>query len=151
MNVTEIMSSPVHTVQVDASVVDAANIMLDLGISTLPVLNERRHLVGIVSHSNFFLHPIRDPGMQGTVFELFGKVVPEGNLDHLTDALARITIATVMAHPVVTVQENASINDVVRLMNQRRIKRMPVVRGDEVIGIVTRHDFLRLAATGDLS
>ena len=67
------------------------NIMLDRNISALPVVNDRDHLVGIMSHSNFFLHPIRDPGMHGTVFELFGKVVTEGNLDRLAEMLAQGT------------------------------------------------------------
>ncbi len=148
MNAVDIMSSPVQTVRAAATVVDAANIMLDRNISALPVMNERDRLVGIMSHSNFFLHPIRDPGMQGTVFELFGNVVSEENLNNLADVLGRIFVSSVMSSPVVTVRTETPLDEVVRIMNQRRIKRLPVVHGDEVVGIVTRHDFLRLASTG---
>ena len=148
MNADEIMSFPVQTVRADATVVDAANIMLDRNISALPVVNDRDHLVGIMSHSNFFLHPIRDPGMHGTVFELFGKVVTEGNLNRLAEMLAQVPVSTVMSTPVVTIQEDTHIEDIVRIMEQRRLKRLPVVRGDEIVGMVTRHDFLRFATTG---
>ena len=53
-----------------------------------------------------------------------------------------------MSTPVVTIQEDTHIEDIVRIMEQRRLKRLPVVRGDEIVGMVTRHDFLRFATTG---
>ena len=143
----DLMTSPVITVAADATVGEAARLMLERNISALPVLNDRDRLVGIMSHSDFFLLPIHDPGMRGTVFELFGKVVNAGNIDHLTGLLATMRVSEVMSSPVTTITENANIEDVVRIMHQRRLKRIPVVRGDTLVGIITRHDFLRLTGT----
>ena len=148
MNASEIMSSRVYTIRSDATVVDAANVMLDHNISALPVVNDRDNLVGIMSHSDFFLTPIRDPGMHGTVFELFGNVfVNRDNIGNLHTVLSRTLVSDVMSTPVVTVKEDTSIEEIVRIMHQRRLKRLPVVRDNKLVGIITRHDFVRLAAT----
>ncbi len=148
MNASEIMSSRVYTIRADATVVDAANVMLDHNISALPVVNDRDKLVGIMSHSDFFLTPIRDPGMQGTVFELFGHVfVNKDNIGNLHSVLSRTFVSDVMSTPVVTAREDTPVEEIVRIMHQRRLKRLPVVRNDELVGIITRHDFVRLAAT----
>ncbi len=148
MDASEIMSSRVYTVRADATVVDAANIMLDHNISALPVVNDRDHLVGIMSHSDFFLKPIRDPARYGTVFELFGHVVVnQDNIGDLHSALGDTLVSQVMSTPVVTVKEGTQVEEIVRVMHQRRLKRLPVVRDDKLVGIITRHDFVRLVAT----
>ena len=148
MDASDIMSNRVYTVRADATVVDAANIMLDHNISALPVVNDRDRLVGIMSHSDFFLTPIRDPGMHGTVFELFGHVVVNrNNIGDLHSALGDTLVSEVMSSPVVTVREGTQVEEIVRIMHQRRLKRLPVVRDDKLVGIITRHDFVRLVAT----
>ena len=148
MIASDIMSSPVRSLLNNATVVDAANSLMVHGISALPILNQADELVGIVTHSDFSLQPIRDPGMQGTLFELFGRiVVNERNINHLSSDLAGMPITSIMASPVTTITENTGMEEIVRIMHQRRLKRLPVVRGKTMVGIVTRHDFVRLVAS----
>lgn len=52
-------------------------------------------------------------------------------------------VADVMSGSVIGVGENAPLADIVQLMEQRGVKRVPVVRGDILIGIITRADILR--------
>jgi len=49
-----------------------------------------------------------------------------------------------MKQPVTTVQEDAPIAEMARLMATKDIHRFPVMRGDELVGVVTRHDMLKL-------
>ena len=49
-----------------------------------------------------------------------------------------------MIHPVVTVQEGAPVEEVADLMLRKNINRLPVMRGKDLVGIVTRHDFIKL-------
>ena len=148
MIASDIMSSPVRSLPSSATVVDAANSLMEHGISALPILNEKDELAGIVTHSDFSLQPIRDPGMHGTLFELFGRiVVNERNIDHLSSDLSGMPITAIMASPVTTITEGTGIEEIVRIMHQRRMKRLPVVRGKTMVGIVTRHDFVRLVAS----
>ncbi len=148
MDASEIMSSRVYTIRSDATVVDAANVMLDHNISALPVLNDRDRLVGIMSHSDFFLMPINDPAMRGTVFEIFGNIfVNRENIGNLHSVLSRTLVSDVMSTPVVTVKEGTQVEEIVSIMYRRRLKRLPVVRDEKLVGIITRHDFVRLAAT----
>jgi CBS domain-containing protein len=53
-----------------------------------------------------------------------------------------------MRHPVITIQEDASIEEVTELMLRQEIHRLPVLRGSRLAGIITNHDFLKLIASG---
>jgi Mg/Co/Ni transporter MgtE len=61
----------------------------------------------------------------------------------------RQVVAEVMTRQVVALPEDADVADAGRLMLERRIKSIPVVRGREVVGIVARRDLLAVLARGD--
>ena len=65
MKVSDIMTSPVYTIRDRDTVGDAARLMADEGVSALPVLDDIGGIVGILSHTDFFLHPVRYPGGWG--------------------------------------------------------------------------------------
>src|SRR5580704_10697985 len=52
-------------------------------------------------------------------------------------------IDEIMSHDVTTIGEDAGLEEAVELMEHHRVKRLPVVAGDNVVGIVTRADFVR--------
>jgi len=56
------------------------------------------------------------------------------------DALKAIEV---MSTPVVTINEDASVEEAARLMSRKRIKKLPVVSGDKLIGIITSMDLVR--------
>jgi CBS domain-containing protein len=56
------------------------------------------------------------------------------------------TAADVMTAPVVTVDEDADIREIARLLDTHRIKRVPVLRGGSVVGVVSRADLVRAVA-----
>ena len=60
------------------------------------------------------------------------------------------TVADIMTRDVYTVEEDASVEDTAILMAAYRIKRVPVVRGEKVVGIVSRADIVRAMATGEV-
>ncbi|MFH1141895.1 MAG: CBS domain-containing protein, partial [Chloroflexota bacterium] len=57
-------------------------------------------------------------------------------------------VKDVMEHPVVTVEEDTPTAQVAETMLNKRIHRLPVMRGQELVGIITRHDLLKLIASG---
>ncbi len=60
--------------------------------------------------------------------------------------MASKQVKDVMSHPVVTVQEDAPTAQVAEIMVNKRVHRVPVMRGKELVGIITRHDLLKLIA-----
>jgi predicted transcriptional regulator len=118
--------------------------MLQYGISGLPVVDSAGHLVGIITEGDFLRHLEADNRRQGPRWLEFllspGRIAEEYVRSHgrrVEDAMTR---------QVVTASEETPIGEVVRLMEQRRIKRVPVMRDKEIVGIVSRANLLRAFA-----
>lgn len=135
----------VVTVHPDDSVYTAIRLMLKKGISGLPVVDEgpmeTRKLVGIVTEGDFLRRretkTLRRRPRWLEFFAAPGKLAEE-----YARASGR-KIQEIMTAPVITVTEDTPIEDVVQLMEQRCIKRLPVVRYETLVGIITRSNMLR--------
>jgi CBS domain-containing protein len=144
MKVKDVMTCPVVSVEPDASIWQAVRIMLQRQISGLPVIDEHGHLVGIVSEGDFLRRA--ETGTQRRRprwLELFlgpGRLAEEYTRSHGRK------VSAVMTPDPLTVSEDTPLDEVVRTMEKRRIKRLPVVRGDHVVGIVTRANLLHALA-----
>jgi CBS domain-containing protein len=130
------MSSPVVCVPPDMPLKDVANLLVNQGISAVPVVADGA-LVGIVSEADLVpLELAPDPRAHlGPLPE------PPAGVPHVA--------AEVMTREVVALAEEADVADAGRLMLERRIKSIPVVRGRRVVGIVARRDLLAVLARRD--
>jgi len=141
-----LMNSPVVTTGGTVLLSDAARMMLDRNISCLPVLGQQGQLVGLLTESDFALQPkflVMAAHEYGT---LLGQVVTPNTLEEVAREMRSRRVSEVMKAPVVTVQENMPLATVAELMLQKRINHLPVMRGTELVGIITSHDLLKLTA-----
>jgi CBS domain-containing protein len=139
VKVTEIMSRPVFTVGPEAPVKEAARLLVEHGISALPVIDSSGRLVGIVSEAD--LMPIQtrpDPRTQATPLSPSAGTSPR-------------TVAEVMTRSVLTLGAGSEVSQAARTMLDAGIKRMPVMRGRRLVGIVSRRDLMRVIARSDES
>lgn len=143
MNVREIMTSPVITTQSESTIEEAAKLIIDHGVSCLPVLDEKRNIVGILTHTDFGFHRRYLP-MTDHLYTLMGSWVDPDTLEDVARAVSNKIVKDVMTKPAVTIQENASISEIADLMLREEISRIPVMKGNDIVGIVTRHDFVKL-------
>jgi predicted transcriptional regulator len=136
VRVREVMSSPVITVPPDMGLKEVADLLVRHGISAVPVVADGE-LVGIVSEAD--LVPL----------ELAPD--PRAHLIVQTDAPVRLpqVAAEVMTRAVIALPEDADTADAGRLMLERRIKSIPVVKGRRVVGIVARRDLLEVLVRRD--
>jgi CBS domain-containing protein len=144
MRAHQIMTRQVITVATGAAVLEAANIMLQNHISGLPVVDEAGKLVGIVSQGDFirrveigtqrkrgrWLKFLLGPGREASDF-----VHEQGR-----------KVAEIMTPDPCTVTEDATLEAIVELMERNNVKRLPVTRGDRLVGIVTRTNLLSAVA-----
>jgi CBS domain-containing protein len=144
MRAHQIMTRQVITVATGAAVLEAANIMLQNHISGLPVVDEAGKLVGIVSQGDFirrveigtqrkrgrWLKFLLGPGREASDF-----VHEQGR-----------KVAEIMTPDPRTVTEDATLEAIVELMERNNVKRLPVTRGDRLVGIVTRTNLLSAVA-----
>lgn len=147
MHVKEIMTQPVLTVTEETSLEEVAHLLLERRIGCVPVVTASNQLVGIVTESDF---SAKEKGIPFSTFRLpqvFGQWMPAGNIEKIYQAARRMTVREIMRTRVVTVTEDQTLEDVITLMVRHNINRVPVVRGGVPVGIVARHDLLRLMVT----
>ena len=147
MNASEIMTRDVIAVRPETPTGHIANVLLDNGISAVPVTDESGAPVGIVSEGDLIGRNEIDREARR---DWWLALLAEG--DPLSPAfiaglekkerLAR----DVMSAPVVTVDEDTDIHEIARLLQSYHIKRVPVIRDGCVVGIVSRADLLRALA-----
>jgi CBS-domain-containing membrane protein len=145
MIASDIMTRDVKTVGPDASIDEAVTLLLSIRASGLPVVDARGQLVGIVSESDF-LHraEINTAKRRPRWIEFLlgpGEIAQSYVLSHSRK------VADVMTRDVATVGESASLNEIVEVMERRKVKRVPVLTGDHLVGIISRSDLLRAWTT----
>jgi CBS domain-containing protein len=144
MRAHQIMTRQVITIAADAPVVDAANVMLNKRISGLPVVDQAGKLVGIVSQGDFIRRAeIGTQRKRGRWLEFF--VGPGRAASDFVHERGR-KVGEIMTSEPCTVTEDATLEDIVELMERNNVKRLPVMRGDRLVGIVTRTNLLQAVA-----
>jgi CBS domain-containing protein len=141
MKVADIMTSPVVALRPTASVADAARLMLTHQVSGLPVITDEGALAGIVSEGDFLRRAELGTERKHTGWLEF-LVSPGQAAAEYTHAHGR-QVAQIMQHDVATTTPQASLEEVVELMNKRRVRRLPVIEGGKVVGMVARSDLMR--------
>jgi CBS domain-containing protein len=145
MNVNDVMTPNVLSVQPDASVGTAAQLMLQKRISGVPVIDDGGKLVGIVSEGDFLRRAETGTARRRPRWTEF--FMGPGRLADEYVRLSGRKVRDVMTHEVRTVAPDAPLEEVVRLMERHRIKRVPVVDNGKVVGIVTRANLLHAVAS----
>jgi CBS-domain-containing membrane protein len=144
MRAYQIMTPHVTTVGADTPIAEAADLMLRKRISGLPVIDTAGRLVGIVSEGDFLRR--REIGTRHRRSGWLEFFVGPGKLASEYVREEGRTVQDVMTPDPVTVTEESTIEDIVQLMEQKGIKRIPVLRAGTLIGIVTRANLLQAVA-----
>ena len=137
MRVSDIMTTKVFTATRDMPLRLAATRMLEYGISGMPVVDEDR-VLGVISETDILFKERTAPERQGLVDWLvhYGEDPPAAKLS------AR-TVGHAMTAPAVTIGSGKLVAEAASLLLDLGIDRLPVVDGDQLVGIVTRADLVR--------
>lgn len=144
MKAADVMTLGTATIRSDASVPEAARLMLERGISGLPVVDLRGDLVGIITEGDFLRRA--EAGLERRRPRWLELTLGPGRLaEEYVHSHGR-KVEEVMTREVVTVAEDTPVDEIVRLMEQRRIKRVPVLHDNRIVGIVSRANLVRALA-----
>lgn len=141
MRVKDFMTSPAVTITPDRSISDAARRMLDNRISGLPVVTPAGRLVGIISEHDL-LRRRTDEGRPKRPHWLQLMTNRTVLYDEPT-RFSTLTVADVMTADPVTITEAAPLEEAGRVLAQRGFKRLPVMRGPALVGVISRADLMR--------
>ncbi len=146
MRAHQIMTRKVITVKADTSIREAADLMLQHRISGLPVVDESGKLVGVVSEGDFMRRS--EIGTQGPRIRWLDYLMGAGkSAVDFVQAHGRKVGEIMTQDSLFTATEDMPLEKLVRLMEREDVKRLPVLRGDALVGIVTRSDLLRAVAS----
>ena len=118
LTVRQVMEDAVFTVSPQAKGSVIADLLAERNFGSVPVVEEDRTLVGLVSE-----------------FDLL-RVMDEGK------DLGQLTATDIMTRNVVTVTEEMPVKDVVHLLQERHLLRVPVLKGKTLVGVVARRDIV---------
>jgi CBS domain-containing protein len=138
MHVQDVMTIEVITVTPEHSLKEAARLMVDNGISGIPVVEGESVVVGIITEADFL---VRDPGPRPRLLSVFFDEGVSAPSEAVGDVMTR--------HPVV-VFEDTTLSEAGRTMANKNVKRLPVVDADgHLVGIISRSDIVRAFARPD--
>jgi CBS domain-containing protein len=146
-SVRDLMTSPAVTVRAETASAEIVRLLLEHGLGGVPVVDDDDGLVGIVTESDLLLSAAYGKD-QPQALALVAEIIqgrPAGWLDRVHAQHA----GELMTATVTTVGPDDDIAEAARLMLRRRCGRLPVVEGGRVVGVVSRHDVLRVLMTAD--
>lgn len=136
--VKEVMTGKVITVNRNAWLCEVTKILSDSGVSGLPVVDENNLVIGVVTEADVLSltgvrkgHTLRD-----ILLHLFGEPLPERKPGN--------RVEDIMSSPAITIAPAASIREAARTMEERKVKRLPVVDSEgRLKGIISRADIVK--------
>ncbi len=139
--VSEVMTADVVAVKEDADINEAVALLSGNKVSGLPVVDNGNRVVGVITEADILslLGMKREHTFKDIVVRLLGEPVPGNKTGN--------TVRQVMSSPAISTTPDALILDVAGILEDRRIKRLPVVDADGVlVGVISRADIVRAAA-----
>ncbi|MHB0998893.1 MAG: CBS domain-containing protein [Armatimonadota bacterium] len=138
----DIMNTNVIAVSASTKLNEVVELLATNNISGAPVVDEKDNLIGIISEADLIDQKKREWAIPRLA--LFGLWrVPDRLLEDSYKEGCNLEARDIMSKKVITAGEDASVIDLAEIMINKRINRIPIVRDNKVIGIVTRTDILK--------
>jgi CBS domain-containing protein len=138
MHVEDVMTKDVLSVTKYETIVRVANILSEKNISGLPVVDNDKKVVGIITQADILsiVGVSKDHTLKDLLKYMLGEKLPERRMGDI--------VGDVMTSPVATIQAEANIAEAVQQMAEKKIRRLCVVDGkNRLTGLITRADILR--------
>ncbi|MEJ2220247.1 MAG: CBS domain-containing protein [Desulfobacterales bacterium] len=150
--VKDIMTKEVIAVSPDTEIVSAAKILLENRINGMPVIDAFGRLVGIICQSDLVAQQkgIPIPSLF-TLLESYIPLTSIKRIDKEMEKIAALTVKEAMTLEPVTVSPETDIEEVAKLMVDKKYHTLPVMDGGKVVGIVGKEDVLKTLLSGPQS
>ena len=139
-----IMSRPPITVGPETSLAEAAELMLDESVGSLLVVDPEGRLVGILTDGDFTARLAGVPFSTLRRPQVLGEWLGEEGVERIYEEARQRKVADVMTRYVHCVTSADDLERVLRLMMEYNVKHVPVVDDERPIGMVARHDVLKM-------
>jgi len=141
MKASDVMTRNVISIHPNSSIVDAARKMLNNNISGMPVVDDQGELVGMLTEGDLLRR--QETETQRVRPRWLEFLLGPGRLAEEYVHISSRNVGDVMTRSALTASEDTPLEKVVRQMERHRIKRLPVIRGKTVVGMITRTNLVR--------
>ncbi len=141
MRVRDLMTTGVIGVPETATLAEAVETLLRAHVSALFVFDANHALVGVLSEGDLLRRS--ELGTDKRRPRWLEFLLSGGRLAESYAHTHGRKVGEIMTTPVATVSEDTELGDAVDLMLHRRVKRLAVLRGDAVVGVIARSDLLK--------
>ncbi|UCG77540.1 MAG: CBS domain-containing protein [Nitrospirota bacterium] len=140
----DIMKKNVTTVTPETSVEELGRLLIEKDISGAPVTDKSGRLVGIVTENDLISQnkQFHIP----TVLRIFDALIPldtDSKVEAEIRRMAASTVGEICTRDVITVDEDTSLPEIASVMVDKKIHLLPVLRGDDLVGIIGKRDIIR--------
>ena len=142
--IKDIMVTNVYTANENDTLSEVAVKMLEKNVGCLPVLNDDGKLVGFLSETDFAGKEKLIPFSRNHAPQLFGKWLNEGGIEEMYKNAKTMKVKEIMSTPPISISEDETIVNLIEKIMKYNIHRIPVLKDDELVGIVSRRDLLKL-------
>jgi CBS domain-containing protein len=150
------MSSPVITTKSHVVVSDFISVLIEHGITGLPVVDDDNRLTGIVTRTDLLVFELKrelsslyEKSIEG-IFTEYRKTENWPSFSNMIDTFNRtITVSDLMTANVITASEDTPVSEICRTMKDRKINHVIITNDKEILGIVTSRDIISLVASED--
>ena len=149
MRAIDVMTSQVVTAAPQMTIQDVGKLMINNRISGIPIVEADRQVVGIVTEGDLLRRA--ETGTERRHLRWSEWFSPNSRLAAEYVKTHAKRVADIMTREVVSVGQFATLGEIADVMETRRIKRVPVMHGGKLVGIVSRADLLRLLASGGVT
>ena len=140
----DIMTKNVVTVRPDTEITPAAKLLLENHFNGLPVVDDKDRLVGIICQGDLIVQQKKFP--MPSLFTFFDGLIPLTSYRSLEKEMGKIVATTVvqaMTPDPITIEPDASLEDIATLMVNNNIHTLPVLESGRLVGVIGKEDVLR--------
>jgi CBS domain-containing protein len=141
MRAKDVMTTDVVSVSPEMPVAEVAQLLLSRNISGVPVVDAEGRVLGVVSEGDLMRRPELESERHRSWWLRLLSTSAENAADYVR--AHGLTAGEVMTRSVVAVTENTELGEIAQLLEERRIKRVPVLRDGKLVGIVSRANLLQ--------
>ena len=144
----DIMKRDVITVSPDMTVEELGRLFIEKNISGAPVVNAEGELIGVVTENDLVAQDKRlhIPTLL-RLFDAYIALEPPSTIKEEMRKMSAQTVGEISTKGVISVDEEAQMEDVATIMAEKRVHIVPVVKGKKLAGIIGRHEIIKAAMT----
>jgi CBS-domain-containing membrane protein len=145
MKARDVMTSPVITVKPTTSVKRVAQLFLERRISAVPVVDDQGKVIGMVSEGDLVHRAEISTERQRPWWLVLMAGDPGLAAEYIKEHAKRVS--DIMSRNVITAGPDTPLNEIAEMLEKYGIKRLPIVRDEQLVGIVSRANLVQAIAT----